>query len=78
MEFKIYKRKGLSEMISLIEFTKNGGDLSKVSLSSPDHLLQSHNPDEFELGFIARNPKNHEDLWYVAKKYFDENLEPFI
>jgi hypothetical protein len=25
---------------------------------------------------VARNPNNHEDLWYVAKKYFDENLEP--
>ena len=76
LEFKQYKRKGLSEMISVTEFTKNGGNLSKVSLSSPDHLLQTHNPDEFELGFVARNPKNHDDLWYVAKKYFDDNLEP--
>jgi len=76
LEFKHYKRKGLSDMISVTEFTKNGGDLAKVSLSSPDHLLQTHNPAEFELGFVARNPKNHEDLWYVAKKYFDDNLEP--
>ena len=76
LEFKQYKRKGLSEMISVTEFTKNGGDLSKVSLSSPDHLLQTHKPDDFELGFVARNPKNYDDLWYVAKKYFDDNLEP--
>jgi hypothetical protein len=76
MNFKQYKRKGLSEMVSVTEFTENGGDLSKVSISSPDHLLQTHNPDEFNLGYVARNPKNHEDLWYVAKKYFDENLEP--
>jgi len=32
--------------------------------------------EEFEQGYIARNPKNHNDLWYVAKKYFDDNLEP--
>jgi len=76
MNFKQYKRKGLSEMVSVTEFTENGGDLSKVSISSPDHLLKTHNPDEFNLGYVARNPKNHEDLWYVAKKYFDENLEP--
>lgn len=74
LKFKQYKRKGLSEMISVTEFTKNGGDLSKVSLSL-DHLLQTHNPYEFELGFVARNPKNHDDLWYVAKKYFDDNFE---
>ena len=24
---------------------------------------------------IARNPKNHEDQWYVAKKYFEDNFE---
>ena len=73
--FKKYKRKGLSEMVSVIEF-KEIADLSKVSISSPDLLLQLNNPDEFNLGYVARNPKNHEDLWYVAKKYFDENLEP--
>lgn len=75
MDFKQYKRKGLSEMVPVTEFIENGGDLSKVSISSPDHLLQTHNPDEFNLGYVARNPQNHDDLWYVAKKYFDENLE---
>ena len=30
--------------------------------------------EEFELGYVARNPKNHLDIWYVAKKYFDDNL----
>jgi hypothetical protein len=24
---------------------------------------------------IARNPKNHADQWYVAEKYFKDNLE---
>jgi len=24
---------------------------------------------------IARNPKNHADQWYVARQYFEDNLE---
>jgi len=73
MEFKHYKRKGLSEMVSAATFILEGGDLSKVSISEPDKGLDQ---EQFEQGFIARNPQNHEDMWYVAKKYFDENLEP--
>jgi len=71
LEFKQYKRKGLSEMISFKEF--DGEDISTVSVSEQDKLLSN---EEFEQGYIARNPKNHNDLWYVAKKYFDDNLEP--
>jgi hypothetical protein len=65
-----YKRKGLSEMCRVCNFS---GDMSKVSVSDPDKKLS---PEEFNEGYIARNPKNHADLWYVAKKYFDDNLEP--
>lgn len=72
MKFKEYKRKGLSEMITVIEFTDNGGNLSKVSISEPDKALL---PETFMQGMVARNPKNHLDLWYVSKKYFDDNLE---
>lgn len=61
--FKQYRRKGFSEMRPYIV----GEDLSKVSLSDVDV------PEEG--GMIARNPKNHEDQWYVAKKYFEDNLE---
>lgn len=70
MTFKQYKRKGLSEMILFTEFT---GDMADVSISGPDGFLTEA---EFRQGYIARNPKNHADMWYVAKKYFDENLEP--
>lgn len=69
MEFKQYKRKGLSEMIQAKEFT---GNIDDVSISAPDQLLSN---EDFMEGFIARNPKNHADMWYVAKKYFDDNLE---
>lgn len=75
-KFKQYKRKGLSEMIPVSEFIENGGDMTKVSVSEPDQETAKSSPVLFEQGYVARNPKNHEDMWYVAKKYFDDNLEP--
>ena len=48
------------------------GSMSDISVSAQDYSL---NPEEFNEGYVARNPKNHLDLWYVSKKYFDENLE---
>jgi hypothetical protein len=71
LEFKQYKRKGLSEMVPFSEFI--GEDMSSISVSEQDKLLSN---EEFMQGYIARNPKNHADMWYVAKKYFDDNLEP--
>lgn len=45
---------------------------SKVSISDAD--LKAGSP---KLGdMIARNPKNHNDQWLVAKAYFEDNLEP--
>ena len=44
----------------------------KVSISEED--LKNGSP---KLGdMIARNPKNHDDQWLVAKAYFEDNLEP--
>jgi hypothetical protein len=63
-EWKQYKRKGLSEMRPYVV----GEDLTGISVSQAD------TPEEG--GMIARNPKNHADQWYVAKKYFEDNLEP--
>lgn len=63
-EFRQYKRKGLSEMRPYVK----GEDLSKVSVSPED------NP-ESDMGMIARNPNNHADQWYVARRYFNDNLE---
>ena len=62
-EFKKYVRKGYSEMRPYIP----GEDLSNISVANVD------TPEEG--GMIARNPKNHSDQWYVAKKYFEDNLE---
>ncbi len=67
-EWKQYKRKGLSEMRPYIV----GEDISGVSISIPDK--EAGSPKEGDM--IARNPKNHADQWLVAKKYFEDNLEP--
>lgn len=63
-DWKQYKRKGLSEMRPYVK----GEDLAGVSVSKEDH-------PETDMGMVARNPKNHEDQWYVAKKYFEDNFE---
>lgn len=68
MSWSQYKRKGVSEMRPYI----NGEDISHVSISEADRLNGS--PKQGDM--IARNPKNHADQWLVAKKYFEENLEP--
>lgn len=67
-DWKRYKRKGLSEMRPYVA----GEDVSGVSVSDADR--QNGSPREGDM--IARNPKNHADLWLVAKKYFEDNLEP--
>ena len=61
-----YRRKGLSEMRPYVK----GEDMEGISISDPDKGLPT-----LEGGMIARNPKNHADQWYVAQKYFAENLE---
>jgi hypothetical protein len=71
-EFKQYKRKSISEMRQVVF----GEDLTGISISDPDKQLMKDFPNVFAQGYIARNPKNHADMWYVAKDYFDDNLEP--
>ena len=65
--WKQYKRKGLSEMTPYTE----GIDMSRVSVSESDK--EAGSPKEGDM--IARNPKDHNDQWLVAKKYFEDNLE---
>lgn len=63
-EWKKYRRVGLSEMRPYVP----GESLEHISVSETD------DPPS-DLGMIARNPKNHDDQWYVARKYFEDNLE---
>jgi hypothetical protein len=69
--FKQYRIKSISEMRQVVF----GEDLTRVSISDTDKNLMREHPNVFAQGYIARNPKNHEDQWYVAKDYFDDNFE---
>lgn len=71
-EFKQYRRKGLSEMRQVVP----AESLVGISISEVDKQLLKEFPNVFMQGYVARNPKDHADQWYVAKKYFDDNLEP--
>lgn len=71
--FKKYRRKGFSELRELEDFEMPSVLLDAgISVSEVDLNLSL---SEFMQGKIARNPMNHSDQWYVAKKYVDENLE---
>lgn len=65
MNWKKYRRTNIAEMRPYVR----GEDMSYISVSNVDD-------PETDMGMIARNPLNHEDQWYVARKYFEENFAP--
>jgi len=83
MEFKKYRRTQIAEMrpvsdidIQMFEedrvikhypYTKT----CIISISQAD--LDNGSPKIGDM--IARNPKNHQDQWLVAKTYFNDNFE---
>lgn len=68
-EFKQYRRRQIAELRPFQE----GEKLSEqISISQADKDAGS--PKEGDM--IARNPKNHNDQWFVAKQYFEDNFEP--
>jgi ribosomal protein L19 len=66
--WKEYRRKAHSEMRPFVE-----GETLKSSVSISEADRNNGSPKVGDM--IARNPKNHEDQWLVAQKYFEENLE---
>jgi hypothetical protein len=68
-EFKQYRRKQIAELRPFQE----GEQLPEsVSISQVDR--DNGSPKVGDM--IARNPKNHNDQWLVAKQYFEDNFEP--
>ena len=65
--FKKYRRKQIAELRPYIP----GEELYKISISSED--VKNGSPKAGDM--IARNPKNHNDQWLVAKQYFEDNFE---
>jgi hypothetical protein len=80
--FKNYRRKQIAELRPVTELDIKNFEVDKephsikdtefrVSISDVD--LKNGSP---KLGdMIARNPKNHNDQWLVAKQYFEDNFE---
>lgn len=67
-EFKQYRRKQIAELRPY----EPRELLDRVSISAPDKEAGSPKTGDM----IARNPKNHDDQWLVAAKYFADNFEP--
>lgn len=86
-EFKQYRRSQIAELRPVTQtdityFANWGripidydgtdlGDINSVSISDED--LQNDSPKIGDM--IARNPKNHNDKWLVAEKFFKDNFE---
>jgi hypothetical protein len=66
-EFRQYRRKQIAELRPY----EPGEELEGVSISVPDKEAGSPKAGDM----IARNPKNHEDQWLVAARYFADNFE---
>lgn len=80
-EFKQYRRTQIAEMRPVTEndvkHYEAGDSIPatfqfNVSISGSD--LKNGSPKIGDM--IARNPKNHNDQWLVAKQYFEDNFEP--
>ena len=68
-EYQQYRRKQIAELRPYVV----GEVLSeRVSITAADR--EAGSPREGDM--IARNPKNHDDQWLIAAKYFQDNFEP--
>jgi len=67
IEFTKYRRTQIAEMTPWMP----GFDMERVSVSLPDGEAGSPKTGDM----IARNPKNHADMWLVAAAYFADNFE---
>jgi hypothetical protein len=81
--FKEYMRKSTAELRKvnkddLKQFAKHG--MIRVTNATGSWLYVSISDVDVENGsprlgdMIARNPKNHEDMWLVSKQYFEDNF----
>ena len=73
MEFKKYKRTQIAEMHEYNPDDMYSKEfMDRVSISATDK--ENGSPKKGDM--IARNPKNHDDMWLVARQYFNDNFEP--
>lgn len=62
-EFKEYRNIQTKEIRPYVK----GEDLSGISVS------EGIDPEK-DKGYIARDPNNHEDQWYIPKKFYKDNF----
>jgi hypothetical protein len=67
-DFVQYRRKQIAELRPYV----SGESMERISISQPDKDAGSPKAGDM----IARNPKNHDDQWLVAARYFADNFEP--
>lgn len=67
-QFIQYRRSQIAELRPY----ELGESMDGISISKPDK--EAGSPKEGDM--IARNPKNHADLWLVSARYFADNFEP--
>lgn len=67
MNWKSYRRKGHVEAIPWTPDT----NMNNVSVSAEDKLAGSPKTGDY----IGRNPNNHNDMWLIAKAYFNQYYE---
>jgi len=66
-QFKQYRRKQIAELRPYDQ----GENMDGISVSDADAKAGSPKAGDM----IARNPKNHEDQWLVAARYFADHFE---
>jgi hypothetical protein len=66
-EFTQYRRKQIAELRPYDQ----GENMDGISVSDADAKAGSPKAGDM----IARNPKNHEDQWLVAARYFADQFE---
>lgn len=82
-EFKEYQRKATAQVkevtnVEIAEFKEKGFIL--VTKIGPEQIVVSISDEDRRNGspligdMIARNPKNHNDQWLIAEKYFNDNF----
>jgi len=63
--FKPFQRTNVAEMRPYVV----GENMQNISVADAD------TPEIG--GYVARNPQNHKDKWYVSKEYFNANFAPY-
>ena len=77
-EFKQYRRISIAELRPITEeeiarYHRNPFGLGfRISISKAD--IDNGSPRMGDM--VARNPKDHDDIWLVSEQYFTDNFEP--